>query len=78
MICPSELTPCVASDLVEQVSFKLAGPIRVLELMADDDLEKADLFYMIAGILEDQVSRLDDLSVSLMQAQAIMQSAKAK
>jgi methionine synthase II (cobalamin-independent) len=78
MTCPSELTPYVASDIVEQVSFKLAGPIRVLELMADDDIEKADLFYMIAGILEDQVSRLDDLSISLMQAQALMQRANSK
>jgi hypothetical protein len=78
MICPSELTPRIASDIVDQVLFKLSGPRKMMELLADDDIDNADLFYMISGILEDQIEALEILSHNLLHAQAIMERANAK
>jgi hypothetical protein len=78
MTCPSELTPYVASDIVEQVSSRLAGPVRMMELLAEDDFDNADLFYMISGVLQDQINTLDMLAVNLMAAQGLMERAKSK
>lgn len=77
-MCPSELTPYVASDIVEQVSSRLAGPVRMMELLAEDDFDNADLFYMISGVLQDQINTLDMLAVNLMAAQGLMERAKSK
>jgi hypothetical protein len=63
---------------VEQVSSRLAGPVRMMELLAEDDFDNADLFYMISGVLQDQINTLDMLAVNLMAAQGLMERAKSK
>jgi hypothetical protein len=67
MTSPSEITSYKAGLLVEEVSIDLTAPIAILELLAEHDTTSVSaILWSIKDVLEEQQTKLDDLTENLM------------